>query len=200
MKTLLTLLVVVLVPVGVMATVDPDPNGIGVYFDLDGDVVCTTTSAPFANTVAYLLVTNPDASSGVSGWEAQIWTEGAAPAAPMWTLSAGLDVDPSPAGFQVGIGTISPLPYGITVLLATWSAFVMSPFDEISFFVTGVPGSVSFPGSPGYAVGDNAGDLRPLQVSSGTGLTAPVAMINSIECSVVANEDMTFSGVKALYR
>ncbi len=200
MKTLLTLLTIALVATGAMAVMDPDPNGIGIYFDLDGDVVCTTTAAPFANVTAYLLATNIDATSGISGWEAMITTGGAAPVAPAWTLAAGLDVDDSPEGFQVGIGTVSPLPFGTTILMATWSGFVMNSTDMIEFFVSGVPGSVSFPSTPGYAAGDNAGDLREMQVSSGTGMSMPVAAINAPECSVVSNENLTFSNVKSLYR
>jgi len=199
MKKLLAILAIALLASSAMATVDPDPDGIGVYFDLPGDIVCTTTAAPFANVVGFLLATNPSASAGISGWEAQIWTGGAAPVAPAWTLAAGLDVDPSAEGFQVGIGTGAlALPWAPAVVLATWSGFVMSPADAIEFFVAGVPGSTSFADSPGYAAGDNAGDLRPFQVSSGTGLDLPVAGINI--CNVIANENLTFSNVKALYR
>ncbi len=198
MKKLLAMLAIALLASSAMATVDPDPDGIGVYFDLDGDVVCTTTVAPFANVVAYLLATNPSAG-GISGWEGQIWTAGAAPVAPAWTLSAGLDVDPSADGFQVGIGT-GPLalPAAPAVVLATWSGFIMNSTDMVEFFVSGVAGSTSFPNSPGYAAGDDAGDLREFQVSSGTGMDMPVAGINT--CVVVANEDMTFTNVKSLYR
>ena len=198
MKKLLAMLAIALLASSAMATVDPDPDGIGIYFDMDGDVVCTTTVAPFSNVVAYALATNPSATTGISGWEARMWTAGAAPVAPAWTLAAGLDVDDSPDGFQVGIGTVAPLPHGTTVLLATWSGFIMAPTDMVEFFVSGVAGSVSFPNSPGYAAGDNAGDLREFQVSSGAGLDLPVAGINT--CTVVANDDMTFSNVKALYR
>jgi len=112
MRKLMIMLGCILFAGNVMATVDPDPDGIGVYFDMDGDVYCTTTAAPFANVVAYLLATNITATSGISGWEARVWTAGAAPVAPAWTLAAGLDVDDSPDGFQVGIGTVAPLPYG----------------------------------------------------------------------------------------
>jgi hypothetical protein len=196
MKKLLAMLAIALLASSAMATVDPDPDGMGVYFDLDGDVVCTTTAAPFSNVVAYLLATNP--STGISGWEANIDVLGAA-VAPAWTLAAGLDVDMSAAGFQVGIGTGAlALPAAPAVVLATWSGFVMAPTDVIEFFVSGVPGSSSFPDSPGYAAGDNAGDLREFQVSSGTGMNLPVAGINT--CTVVANEDMTFTNVKSLYR
>ncbi len=200
MKLLLTTLVIALLATSASAILDPDPDGIGIYFDENADIVCTETMIPFEQVTAYLLATNISAASGISGWEAYIWTTGAAPVAPSWTLAGGLDVDPTLEGFQVGIGTVAALPWAPAIVLATWSGFMMAPTDAMSFFVSGVPGSVSFPHSPGYAAGDNAGDLREFQVSSGTGLDLPAAMINSLICGVVANEDLTFSHVKSLYR
>lgn len=188
MKKLLALLAIALIASSAMAQVDPDPDGMGVYFDMGGTVFETTTAAPFASVTAYLLITNPSDSSGVSGWEALVSVMGS-PVAPSWTLSAGLDVDGGPDSFQVGIG-VNPLalPAGPTVLLATWVGFVMSPVDMISFVISPVPGSVSFADSPGYASGDSAGVLIPLQVSSGYPYGAPCAMINGT--GVVADEDM----------
>jgi len=198
MKSLLALTLVLAFAVTAFAQADPDPDGIGIYFDMGGAEVCTATAAPFESVSAYLLITNPSALLGVSGWEAYVTVAGNA-VAPSWTLAGGLDVDPSDEGFQVGIGTGGlALPYAPTIVLATWTGFIQSPADVVTFYVEGVPGSTSFANSPGYAGGGDAGDLRPLQVSSGTGAGAPVAMING--CDVVANEDMTFSNVKALFR
>jgi len=199
MKKLLAMLAVALLASGALAQVDPDPDGMGVYFDTAGTMFCTSTAAPFEQITAYLLITNPSATSGGSGWEAWVTVEGGV-VAPSWTLAAGLDVDPSDQGFQVGIGTGGlALPYGETVVVATYSAFVQVPDAVVNFYVEGVPGSTSFPSSPGYAAGNDAGDLRPLQVSSGTGMGLPVASVNG-DCGVVANEDLTFSNVKALFR
>jgi len=198
MKSMLALLLVLLVAVSAFAQADPDPDGLGFYFDLGATEVCTTTAAPFASVTGYLIITNPSAELGVSGWEAYVTVAGS-PVAPAWTLAAGLDVDSSAQGFQVGIGTGGlALPAAPAVVLATYTAFIMAPTDVVTFYVEGVPGSTSFDGTPGYAGGGSAGDLRPLQVSSGTGSGAPAAMING--CDVVANEDMTFSTVKSLFR
>ena len=52
MKNLVVVLSLVLFACSAGATVDLNPDGIGVYFDMDGDVVCTTTATPFFNVVA----------------------------------------------------------------------------------------------------------------------------------------------------
>ncbi len=198
MKKLLALLAVALLASNAMAQLDPDPDGIGMYFDMGGMVVEHATAAPFESVTAYLLLTNGSESSGVSGWEAVVDVVGA-PVAPAWTLAAGLDVDPSDNGFQVGIGVApAALPAAPAVVLASWTGFVMAPTDYVYFTVSNVPGSQSFPDSPGYAAGDDAGNLIPMQVSSGYPYGAPCAMINGT--GVVANEDMSWSQVKDLFQ
>lgn len=199
MKSMMITLAVLFFAFNAFAIQDPDPDTIGMYFDLDANIVCWNTAGPFEAVTAYLIATNLSVDSGVSGWEAYIQLSGDAPLAANWSL-IGLDVDPSPEGFQVGIGVILPIEPLPATVLATWTGFIGDPSDQISFHISGIPGSASFPDSPGYAAGDNAGDLRPLRVSAGSGLGFTAAMINAVECQVVANEDLTFSRVKALYR
>ena len=168
---------------------------IGIYFDLGATVCERTTAAPFQSVTAFLIITNPSDLSGVSGWEATVSVLGGA-VAPSWILAAGLDVDPSADGFQVGIG-VNPqaLPAGPTVLLATWTGFVMAPTDMISFVITPIPGSPSFPDSPGYASGDDAGVLIPLMPSSGYPYGAPCAIINGYggSCGPLNDDDFAVS-------
>ena len=196
MKNLLVLLSLLALATVAFAQ-DTDPDGIGVYFDLDGISSCGATAAPYETAFAYLLITNPSDPTGVSGWEANVTVTGNA-LAPQWILSAGLDVDMSAEGFQVGIGTdLLALPAAPAVLLATWSGLVPTPADVQDFLVTDVPGSVSFDGTPGYASGGDAGLLIPLQVSSGFPYVT-CASIN--DCVVIGNDDMSFGGVKSLFR
>jgi hypothetical protein len=198
MKKLLVLMAVVLLASGAMAQIDPDDNGMGVYFDTEGTVVCKTTAAPFESVNAYLLITRPTDTAGVSGWEAAV-TIGGAPVAPSWALAAGLDVDSSASGFQVGIGVApAALPAAPAVLLATWTGFVMQPTDVVTFTVSDVPGSVSFDGTPGYGSGADAGLLIPLQVSTGFPYVV-CAQINGA-CDIVANDEMSWSSVKTMFQ
>jgi hypothetical protein len=195
MKKLLAVFAVALIASGAMAQVDPDPDGIGVYFDVAGLTYETATAAPFQQVTAYLLITNPTAPAGVSGWEAVVDVTGGAVGA-SWVLAAGLNVTTAPI-FQVGIGLgAAALPAAPAVLLATWSGFIMAPTDVVGFVIT--PANVSFADSPGYAAGDDETDLIGLQVSNGFPYGDACALINST--GVVANEDLTFSNVKNMFQ
>lgn len=196
LTALLTILVL-LMSVNAFAQIDPDADSMGIYFDLGATQTCTTTAAPFTAVTAYLMITNPSDPAGVSGWEATVLVSPNA-VAPAWTLAAGLDVDGDPSNFQVGIG-VAPmaLPAAPAVMLATWVGYVLAPTDVVEFTVMNVAGSVSFAGTPGYASGSNAGTLIPTTVSSGFPYTV-CAQVNA--CDVVANEDMSWGGVKALFQ
>ena len=202
MKTLLTVLSVLALSVTAMAY--PGPDSIGLYLDgnapsvAGGDLTMNTAGA-FESVTIYLCITNPTLG-GVSGWEAVIETEGS-PVAPAWTLTAGLDVDMTDTGFQVGIG-LSPLALmpnaNGSVILADWTGFIGLTTDVVKFYIKPVPGSVSFSDTAGYAAPDNAGSLMAVYSNTG-GPDVPVFCINE-DCMSVANDEMTFSGVKGLFR
>ena len=150
-----------------IAQIEPDPDVLGIYFDLNGTVYERYTAAPFQIVTAYALVTRPSDPIGISGWEAGVIVDGPA-VVPHWSLAAGMDVDLTDTGFQVVIGTGAEcLPSAQAVLLATWTGFVMSPTDQILFTVTALPGSGSFGGRPGYTSGSDPSIQIPLESSSG---------------------------------
>ncbi len=59
----------------VSAIVDPEPNRIGMYFDLGADIMCTAMPSPFPSTNVYIILTNPTYTT-VHGWEASIHSTG----------------------------------------------------------------------------------------------------------------------------
>ncbi len=200
MKTLFVTLT--MLALAVTAFAYPGPDSMGMYLDADAagyPTLTFQTAGPFESVTLHLVVSNASLG-GVSGWEARILADGPV-VAPAWNLAAGLDVDDDPDNFQVGIG-LSPAaltPNGSgNILLASWTGFISGTTDEVRFMIMGVPGSVTFPDSPGYAGPDDAGALQSC-VSNTGGPTFPVFCIN-VDCGLVGNEDMTFSNVKALYR
>lgn len=54
-----------------MGQIDPDPNGIGVYFD-EGATVVSISADPASSVNAYLILTNPTEIGGIAYWEAYV--------------------------------------------------------------------------------------------------------------------------------
>ncbi len=184
----------------VAAQVDPDPDGMSVYFDTEGLDFCYETSGtPEPETVtAYLLLTRPTADQVVS-WEARV-AEDVEAFYHHWTVVNDASVIPL---------TWPDLYVYVDPPLETDGTPVVLAYLEIIFFgqisphaiitVDGIPGSLSFPpGHPGYApapgvpitcnlIHDSPGD--------------PVAWINHPDdCDdIIASGDLTWGAVKRLY-
>jgi len=148
---------------------------------------CLETSVPFEQITLHLIVRNPSLG-GVSGWEGVVEYTGSL-TAPSWSLAAGLDVDSANdtdnhERFQVGIGeaplALMPNAAG-NVVLATFSAFVLSPLDDVRFFVGPIPGTTIYPGFGAYASPVDAGNIAPLLPPLGD-WDIPVFSINDPDC------------------
>ncbi len=179
-----------------MAQLDPDPDGMSVYFDAEGMTYCMDVDSafPYAGT-AYVLVTNPSVSEpSVMGWEARIEVTYEALSAGPMDLLGGTNAG-SGDNYQVGNGA-APLPIvGNVCVLATYSFLFFGQTDpHIVFSLAGVPGSLTFPDGAGYAAA--VGFPTPCQPFPG--IWGECAWINRCEC-VIGNEDLTWGQVKSLY-
>ena len=115
MKKLLVLLTVLALAAPAMAGIDPGANGIGVYFDLEANANCAAPTA-MGMLNMYLLATNINETSGISGWETHVYFNPAPPAGVTYTFAGTGAVNPLTApDFQVGMGG-GPLGAGV------WSA------------------------------------------------------------------------------
>jgi hypothetical protein len=181
-----------LVPSSSFAQSDPQPDGLGIYFDLDATMVHATTTQPLQMVTAYLLATNVSATSGISGYELHMGIYGAL------ALGYQSSCDCCLFGFpHIACGCLlGPLPWGPAIRLGTLTFFVLDPTTVTTFYL-GPHVVPSIPGYPAYAVGDDPLDIRPFYVSSGS-YDLPVATVNG-EPPVPANPP-TWGAVKALYR
>ena len=186
------------------ASLDPDPNTIGVYFDTGADINCTTvpTAQEFDT---YVIITNAT-SQEIFAFEFSYRVE---------TVPGGMDATlfrtnvVLPNGVNVGdasdklvgeyiFGYGLPIQAaGTNVICVTWSFLMLAPMG-LDFFLgppsleSGVPD-----GLPAYLGDDNV--YYPLGVSTGhPNLGNPVAQVNG-DCPV-ATENSSFGGVKALFR
>ena len=188
--------------------IDPDPDGMGVYFDTEGMEYCIVVDdwvpGPGAGPGvidAFLLVTRPDTPfPTIQAWEAQINITTNSYLAPVVTLTPGAaDYDADPEDYVVGAGGANANPItGNATVIANIALEFLGFEGTASVIVTmgGVPGSLSFPDGPGYAA--EAGFPSPCQ--SRFGVWGGNAWINA-DCHgwIIANEELTWGTVKSLY-
>ncbi len=188
--------------VAIAQPADSDPDQMGIYFDTDATVYDDPGLAPGGQINIYVMLTNPTGAQ-VSAWEARvIWDQMGGGFFGNWTLANnGLNVgdlsDPMNLLFAVGTGA-EPIITSPATILATWSGYYAYGTGSC-FYITEYPGTQSFPDEllPGYAVDEFT--LIPCGVSSGD-KTLPVASFGAGCPGVVANQDVSWSNVKDLYR
>jgi hypothetical protein len=200
MKKLVVLLLVSLMATSAFATIDPDPDMLGVYFDLNADNNCTTAPAslPFS---AYVMITNCSADN-VFGVEFGYQVVSSVPGTffrlgeilPAGALNVGNAADPAAGDYIVGFS--APIAGGgANVTVVTWSFLLLAPVSLDMYL--GPSNSPSLAnGLPAMEVG---GTIVPLGVSTGhPDLGLPAATVNG-DC-VVATDDVSFGSVKSLFR
>jgi hypothetical protein len=193
MKKLLVL-AVALLATSALAQIDPDVDMMGIYFDTGATVICGEL-ALYTPTNIYVCITNASSAAGISGWEASVEITPPLGIPPTYTLPAGaLNVSTAP-DFVVGLSTPMPWQPSIPVLTITVTALNADP---VYFALDGAWVS-SFGGFPGYAAGDDPGDLRSCGFSAGGPGVCAIANMGP-DCGVIATEDATWGSVKTLYR
>ncbi|MEN8007302.1 MAG: hypothetical protein ABFS42_09830 [Candidatus Krumholzibacteriota bacterium] len=204
MRKLLALLFVAglftLVVPSAHAIVDPDPDGIGVYFDLNADIteIMVPAAVPF---YAYAILTNPTGGD-IWGYEfSRIFSVPPGMEGMLYMLERiwhGVNdgitpVEPPDLGGNVMAGISPPLPVAPTVILVTWQFMLLTPM-VVDCYVG--PSTGDF-GTTGRLVYETATGPVPMHVSSGDP-ALKVATVNGT--GVVAVETTTFGALKALYR
>jgi hypothetical protein len=196
MKKLVVLLMVSLMAASAFATVDEDPDMLGVYFDLNANDNCGTfgPSVPFN---VYFMITNVSAANvfGVEFGYELVGGTGLyfrlAEILPAGSLNVGTATNPAVGDYIVGFA--NPIPgSGANATVVTWQLLLLAP-TSIDIYL-GSSFSESIPdGLPAMEIG---GTIAPLGLSTGIG--NPAATING-DC-VVATDDVSFGSVKSLFR
>lgn len=182
-------LLLLLIAAPCLAQFDPEPDGVGIYFDEAATQVVTT--APVGSVVqAYLIATNPSQAGGLAMWTSRVDPIGASAmvrGAPMSGTNIAMNM-PGDPGRSFLVGPASPLPPlgPVTVLATLW----------IDLLEEGAVGLLISPTT--YRVDDfYALPDYELHPSSGSP-DLPVAVING-EPPVEA-EMATWGAVKSWYR
>lgn len=194
MKKWLVLGLVLLMASTAFAQVDPDPNGIGLYFD--GAYMTRCGSAASGMLPLYLVASNLSTPGGLGGWEAMVTMN----APGLMFLSAVLagqgpiNLYTAPE-FQVGLGV--PMEFAPNLLLATINYFVMAGTPG-TFYIGPIVHPQSIAGECCFADGADVGNLVPFQAPQGL-WTLPAALLNT-PCDLVPVQDNTWGGVKGMFK
>ena len=114
--------------------------------------------------IVYLCLVNTTGSL-VTGWEAQVEVVNPGPYW-HWILANGQNLG-SGDDFIVDCSLVPLQPNGLDVVLLMWmELWDVDHDDTIEFYVRGVPGSTTFPGSPGYTTG--TGQNVPASICGGS--------------------------------
>lgn len=199
MRKLLLAMVVLSALTGVAHAqpVDPDDDGIGIYFDPCACNNCITMDVGMHR--GFLVITHPTSPAGVRGWEAKVWAEGPIEITSVTMMGSYVNVGTPP---EYMVGTAEPLINPFTypaVVVAAVDFFLDSTTTPAQFFIDGIffhslPEKV-----PAYLDGSDINIIKELRQSTG-GPTIPVALINGTCDDVVAVDVETWGGVKALFR
>jgi hypothetical protein len=178
--------------------IDPDPDGVGVYFDTAGDIV-EIMRGPAVPFEAYVILTNPTGPV-MNGFEfAYALDTVGGPESSLIRLQVALppgviciDCNWDPLGDNVRIVWATPLPTMVATPLITWGYMILVPM-QVDFRLAATPFTGPDTGQIAYL---SDGAWIPMQISSGDP-TLPVASVNGTVLEVVP---ATFAGVKAIYR
>jgi hypothetical protein len=202
MRTLSTVLFLfLLIASTCFATVDPDPDQIGIYFDRTAD---TNWHATWAGQLVYafVVITNPS-STEILGLEYSLCTEFLGGTDGMLESVSeewpnGMILQPTTETWCSGGRTFSfptpVLPSGTNAVIVKITYIALGP-AQVNFFLGPHPVQSIADGLPSY-IGADGQDV-PLGVSSGD-INLPVASINSY--APVGIQHMTIGGLKCLYR
>jgi hypothetical protein len=178
------------------AQLDPDDDGIGVYFDPCACVNCLDLDQ--GEHMGYIVITHPTAPAGVGGWEAKVWAEGGGLITGHELIGNAINAATREHEFIVGLGDPISNPYSFpAVVVAMLNVFIIDTSVPTNFFIDAVYFHSLPESQPAYLDGADYSNIIKLQQSTG-GADYPVATING-ECAV-ATDATTFDGVKALYR
>ncbi len=194
-KTALVLIGVLLMASSGFAQLDPDDDGIGVYFDPCACVNCITMDVGAQK--AFLVITHPTSPLGVGGWECKMWLEGPAFMTNLELQGQALNLA-TPPEYIVGtvVPQINPYTYP-AVVVAVIDFLITDTATPVTYWIDGVRFHSLPDKVPAYLDGADNNIIKELRQSTG-GPQFPVATVNG-DCAVATVQE-SWGGVKALFR
>ncbi len=142
-----------------------------IFFDSGYRYSITGTTVPDEIVTAYLVLQNPENTSGVGGWEGCLGLQGDAQFVDFDIQGQFINVETPPC-FLVGIGG-SPLPYAPDILLAGFRFLVATSWSDVDVTL-GPIYHASIPGYSAWIPWDDPDDITPMQNYAGDVVLASV--------------------------
>ncbi|MBC8424961.1 hypothetical protein H8E07_12625 [bacterium] len=207
----LSVLMILACGAAVAQPIDPDPDGMSIYFDESGSTYCLTVddwvpmigAGPTIN--IYLLVTRPSTPLPyIQGWEAhvEIMMNSYTPTTSLTPTPGAIDLAKEPDDYVVvADGDAAIQVGGDTVILATaelaWLGF--EGHAEAWLLLRGVEGSQLFPVSPGYYSDESEAPTPCQALFGGWGRCIWVNGDCHWWTDRLVDESLTWGEVKSLY-
>lgn len=194
--TLLTMAFTLILAIPALAQLDPDPDSVGIYADLGA--MQNSMVAEEGTIELYVLATGISSPDGMAAWELSLFFDG-----PLVYLGYIIPYNSINVGqwpsFSVGHGQAVHEPQPIMHLMTL--TFLVIGTDQPGEIFIG-PADAPEGGSlgndlPAYCNANATYDLYTMSPSSGS-IDAPVFRVNGD--APVATDEVTFDGIKALYR
>jgi hypothetical protein len=181
--------------------VDPQPDGIGIFFDEGATTWCHDATVG-SQVTAYLCLTRASDTSGFNSWEATVESSVSNTLIGFALRGDALNTA-TPPEFVVSFGT--PLPYSLSTVLMELTIDVIWEYSiALRVRPAGDPSGVE--NLPAYTTTLEPGVHKPLQYLWGWDENqVPLwsAAVNNPDCQdgpTTPAEDRSWSAVKALYR
>jgi len=204
MKWLTVLLCIALAGPVLADPVDPDPDGIGIYFEPGAGNGSWCATAPEGSLVtAYLCLTRASDISGFTAWEAAVETSAPGALVGFNILGGGINTATAP---EMVVTLDTPLPFQLSTILAEITVDVVWEWS-VGLRVLPAASPQGPVNLPGYATVDDPVNFQPLQYSWGWNQATEspnwCATINDDNCLSqpgVPTEERSWESVKSLYR
>jgi hypothetical protein len=194
MKSIITLITSLLLATVALAVVDPGPDCVGLYFDMEAEQYCLDGVTPYQTVPLYLILTNPTFAD-LYGLECGVRIDGNCMVLSLTLAWPTSPVLPGPDLGNLIVATGAPRPTSEATHLATASLlYLATDLSPVHFYLGGSDPSSIHPDFPSLLLAGGEVIMACKSVADG-----PAAQING-ECQVVASEARTFDSLKSLYR
>jgi hypothetical protein len=175
-------------------SIDPDPDHVGLYADLEATIPCDNPNV--GQVSIYLILTNCTSQGGIRGWECHVISPPNVYFTGYTMAGQAINVLEGP---EFAVGLLVPLPWSPAIRLATLNYFLIGDPDIWLYLepISTVPPSI--PDHMAYVDGDDVLLWKVMYPSSGSHYE-PVFCFNCSCQDIIRIETATWGKLKSMFR